>query len=103
MSSHNHFHSAGDDEPSLEVEGHPASLVRREPVLAAFFAAVGALAGGVSRGLARRDRESTIVFGAALALLTACGWLARRVVTPLAVPRRDAETPLFDAPPDLLA
>jgi hypothetical protein len=102
MSGDNHYHSAGDDEASFEVEGPAASLLRREPVLAALVAALVALASGLSRGLSRRDRESTILFGAALALVTAFGWTARRVVTPLAVPRRDAETPLIDAPPDLL-
>jgi hypothetical protein len=98
-----HLHGAGDDEAVLEVEGEPASLVRREPVLAAFLAVWVALAGGLARALLRRERETTISFAASLALLTALGWTARRAVTPVALPRRDAETPLIDAPPDMLA
>lgn len=97
------FHGAGDDEAVLDVEGHAASLVRREPVLASLLAAWVALATGAVQRLARRDREGAVVFGTALALLTAIGWSARRVATPLAVPRRDTETPLIDAPPEMLA
>jgi hypothetical protein len=97
-----HFHGAGDDEAVFEVEGYPASLVRREPVLSALFGTWIALVAGLVRGLSRRERESTILFGTALVLLTALGWTARRAVTPTALPRRDAESPLIDAPPEML-
>ena len=93
---------AGDEEPVVDLDGRPAPLLRREPVFAAFGLVGIALGTGLVRALQRGERESSLLFAGALAVLPAVGWTARHTVTPLAFPRRDAETPLIDAPAEML-
>ena len=101
--AHDQSHTAGATEAAEEVGAPKLPFHRREPVLTG-LAPAGALLGvGLVDSLRRDDRELSLLLGALLVIVTALGLATRQAVTPVALPRRDADSPLIDPPPELLA